>query len=263
MKSGLIIYNSEDATKNQWFINRCLELLNNQEISLIFLNEEEVKEYLVNHKVDYTIYRGRNYQIAEFLEKESIKVFNSSLCNKTANNKYLASELFAKLAIPYIKSFLDLSNCSQFPCVMKSISGHGGSEVFLIESVEERDAIIKQHPDKRFIYQEFIPNHGDVRVYILNHKVIGAVKRNNRNDFRSNYSLGGEISEYTISKEIESCALTISKAINATFIGVDFLLTNNGFLANEIEDPVGSRMLYQVQHLDAVQLYCQIIKAKI
>ena len=263
MKSGLIIYNRIDAKKNDWFINRCLELLNDSGTSLTFLNEDQVFDYLNDHTIDFVIYRGRDYRLLEAIEERGIKAFNNSLTNKTANDKYLASQLFDELDSPHLATYLDKSKCSQYPFVMKSVSGHGGSEVFLIANPEDEEAVLRQYPHQRFVYQDYMPNLGDVRVYVLDQQVVGAVKRNNKCNFRSNYSLGGEVSLYKPSQEMIENALKITKTLSATYVGIDFLLTKDGFLVNEIEDPVGSRMLYQTSDIDIISLFCQMVKRKI
>ena len=44
MISGLIVYNAVDTQKNQWFIDEFLQKLNDEEISLSFLDEEFLKK---------------------------------------------------------------------------------------------------------------------------------------------------------------------------------------------------------------------------
>ena len=47
------------------------------------------------------------------------------------------------------------------------------------------------------------------------------------------------------------------------YVGIDFILDdNNKFIFNEIEDVVGSRMLYQVSDIDIVDLYLNKIIGK-
>ena len=47
--------------------------------------------------------------------------------------------------------------------------------------------------------------------------------------------------------------------LRSDFIGVDFIKDENAWKINEIEDPVGSRMLYQVSNIDIVSLFCAYI----
>ena len=162
--------------------------------------------------------------------------------------------------LPYIETSL---KPKAYPCIMKSVSGHGGQEVFLIDNESQRQDILSKHPNFEFIYQEYLENSGDVRLYILNKSVITSIKRENKNDYRNNFSLGGNVSVYEPSKEMEAAALKIADLLNADFIGVDFLLTKEGFKIIEIEDPVGSRMVYQTTDIDIISKYIEYIRNNI
>ena len=140
MKSGLIIYTASDADKNFWFIESCIKRLSENGISLKYCEENEVFDQVSRNKVDFVIYRSRNYKTVEKLESKHIKCFNSSLVNRIANNKYLSYQFFTSQNIPCLKSYLSCDRL-KYPFVMKSVDGHGGQEVFLINNEEE----IKQH----------------------------------------------------------------------------------------------------------------------
>lgn len=253
MKRGLIVYNIVDKEKNSWFINCLLDELNNESFSLTYLDENLLLDYVSSNKVDYVIYRGRDYHLLESLAHQGIKTYNSVLTNKIANDKLLTAFFLKENDIKGVPTYQDASSLS-FPYIKKSRSGHGGAEVYLINKQEE------DKPVKEAIYQPYLENEGDVRIYILNHQVIGAVKRSNSKDFRSNFSLGGDVSLFDADAFIKETAIKISRLLNATYIGVDFLLTKNGPLVNEIEDPVGSRMLYQVSDIDIIKLFANYIK---
>ena len=261
MLSGLIIYSKIDKEKNAWFINRCIESLTKKGVSFSYLDEDDVLVYLENHMADFVIYRARDYRLLEVLEAKGIRSFNNSLTNKTANDKYLTYQFLNKHNIACIPSFLSIVEIDQFPAVMKSVDGHGGQEVFLLNAKE--DAKLYQKPNKRYIFQNFYPNDGDLRLYVLNKKVIGAVIRHNELDFRSNFSLGGEVSEYQPEEELIKTAERIALLLNADYIGVDFLKVKNQWLANEIEDPVGARMLFKASGLDVTSLLTDYIFASL
>ena len=123
--------------------------------------------------------------------------------------------------------------------------------------------ILKEHPDLTFIYQDYLENNGDVRLYVLNKSVITSIKRDNPNDYRNNFSLGGNVSLFKPSKEIVESAIKIANLLNAGFIGVDFLLTKGGFKIIEIEDPVGSRMVYKTTDIDIISLYIDYVRNNI
>ena len=261
MKSGLLVYTDYDAKCNQFFINKCLELLNDEDFSLEFINEEELISYVNSNRVDFVIYRGRDYRLLDVLQSKGIKTFNNVLTNKIANDKYLTYEFLKENNLPYIKTSLDLS---KFPCIMKSISGHGGQEVFFVKDEETANRIKSEHPNLKFIYQEFFENDGDVRIYILNGEPVVAIKRKSNKDYRNNYSLGGEVELYEPSKEMVDAAVKIANLLKADFIGVDFLLTDSGYKIIEIEDPVGSRMVYKLKpELDIISSFVRHVKNNI
>ena len=261
MISGLIVYNDYDAKCNRFFINKCLELLNNEVFSLKYVDEEKLLEHVSSNKVDFVIYRGRNYLLLEELESRDIKTFNNVLTNKTANDKYLTYEFLKENDFPYIETYLEPKS---FPCIMKSVSGHGGQEVFLVNDLEQVIQIKSEHPNLKFIFQEFLENNGDVRIYVLNQKVIVSIKRKSQVDYRNNYSLGGEVELFEPSQEMVKSAIKVSTLLKADFIGVDFLLTKEGYKIIEIEDPVGSRMVYKLKpELDIIKQYVEHIKNNI
>ena len=259
MISGLIVYNAIDTVKNQYFIDEFLQKLNDEEISLSFLDEEFLSEYIKTHNVDFVVYRGRDYKMVELLDKKNVKVFNNSFTNKIANNKYLTYQFLKENSLPFIETSKD----PFYPCIMKSVSGHGGQEVFLVYNEDEKSNIQKEHPNLEFIYQEYLENNGDVRLYVLNKSVITSIKRDNPNDYRNNFSLGGSVEVYKASQEMVDAALMIAHLLNADFIGVDFLLTKDGFKIIEIEDPVGSRMVYKTTDIDIIAKYIEYVRNNI
>ncbi len=264
MKRGLIVYTDYDAKCNRFFINKCLELLNDEDFSLEYINEDKLLNYVNANKVEFVIYRGRNYQLLEILHSRDIKTFNNVLTNKTANDKYLTYEFLKENNLPYIETYLDPSKINSFPCIMKSVSGHGGQEVFFVKDLKEADQIKAEHPNLKFIYQKFLENNGDVRIYMLDGEVVAAIKRRSDKDYRNNYSLGGEVELYEPSKEMVEAAKKVANLLKADFIGVDFLLTNSGFKIIEIEDPVGSRMVYKLKpELDIIRLFIEHVKNNI
>lgn len=259
--SGLIVYNGYDAKCNRFFINKCLELLNSEDFSLKYVDEEKLLEYEATNKVDFVIYRGRNYLLLEELENRGIKTFNNVLTNKTANDKYLTYEFLRENDLPYIETCLEPKS---FPCIMKSVSGHGGQEVFFAKTIEEANQIKTEHPNLKFIFQEFLENNGDVRIYVLNKKDMVSIKRKSQVDYRNNYSLGGEVTLFEPSQEMVDSAIKVATLLQADFIGVDFLLTKEGYKIIEIEDPVGSRMVYKLKpELDIIKEYVEHIKKNI
>ena len=212
MISGLIIYSSIDQKKNTWFIEKCIQSFKDKGVSLIFKEESEVADYIKNNSVSFAFYRGRDYKLVQSLEEKGIRCFNNHFTNKIANNKLLSYQFLASTNIPVIPSFSSIEEVGVFPAVMKSINGHGGTEVFLINQKEEAETF--KNKNKQYVYQRYYPNNGDLRLYVLGKEVIGAVVRNSSNDFRSNYSLGGDIKAYKPSKRLVDIAIKVAMLLN-------------------------------------------------
>ena len=257
MISGLIVYSIIDKDKNTWFIDKYIKSFQDRGVSLIYKEESEVSSFVQNNEVSFVIYRGRNYRLVESLEEKGIRCFNNHFTNKIANDKYLTYQFFSSLNLPVIPSFSSLEEVGEFPLIMKSVDGHGGQEVFLIKN--QKDAETKQKENKRYVYQKYYSNNSDLRLYVLNKQVIGAVLRQNKKDYRSNFSLGGEVQTYKPSQRIVDLAIKAATLLNADYIGVDFIKVNNRWCINEVEDPVGARMLYKTSKIDVIKLLTDYI----
>lgn len=257
MISGLIIYSNIDKDKNTWFIDKCTKSFEKRGVSLVYKEENEVLSYLLNNKVTFAIYRGRNYKLVEQLEEKGIRCFNNHFTNKIANDKYLTYQFLSSMNLPVIPSFSSIEEVGEFPLIMKSVDGHGGQEVYLIN--DKKAAETKQKENKRYVYQKFYQNNSDLRLYVLNKQVVGAVLRQNKNDYRSNFSLGGDVKAYKPSKRLVDLATKVATLLNADYIGVDFIKVNGKWCINEVEDPVGARMLYKTSRIDIIELFVEYI----
>lgn len=233
----------------------------------------------------YAIVRTINTELSLFLEKNGVTIFNNYEISKLANNKYLAIDFVKKNTdIPYLESKLfsyheldeilgnsvyeldeklkdenqksgknqknanyeldeKLKN-KNHEFVIKSLDGHGGNEVFL--SSDSFDLISKKLTKKHFLIQPYLKNaKEDVRVFVVFNKIYACVKRRAVSDFKSNFSLGGEVSFYIPPQKLVSYVNQLFELLDFSFAGIDFLIDENGdYIFNEIEDVVGARMLY-------------------
>ena len=54
--------------------------------------------------------------------------------------------------------------------------------------------------------------------------------------------------------------LKIASLLKFDYIGIDFVFNEGKIVFNEIEDSVGSRMVYEKTDIDILRLYCDYIK---
>lgn len=82
-------------------------------------------------------------------------------------------------------------------------------------------------------------------------------------DFRSNFCLGGMAEVYNLSDEEVEKVEKVIRLFDFDFVGIDFIFNNGKMVFNEIEDVVGSRMVYTYTNIDIVEMYVDYILEKV
>lgn len=144
--------------------------------------------------------------------------------------KYPKSSIFTKS-----NSLQDAVDGFDFPLILKLSGGsfdRKGQGVRKVNSLEELEREVKEHAQdsERFTLREFIPNDGDLRVFTVGYKAIGAMKRiPPKGDFRSNISQGGVGEEFDLSSrpDIKEIAEKLSKITRTEVAGVDIMINKD------------------------------------
>jgi len=275
--TGLLVYKRDHAKINAGFIQMLIQEAGQVGMTLQLVFEEELQYGIKNTKsflahptvdfsaVDFVIIRAIHPLLSKQFESCGIRCFNSSYVSEICNDKAKTHQFVSGLGIPSLDTYFTAYNSYRevegFPLVLKQVDGHGGKDVHLVTSNEEVMAKLAAMPSKRFILQEFSDNPGkDVRVFVLGNEVIGAVLRESSVSFKANYTLGGHVSPYCLNHDEVEMVKSISSALKADFIGVDFLVNQqNELIFNEVEDVVGCRSLYATSDVNAAKLYIEYI----
>lgn len=192
-------------------------------------------------KSDFVLFWDKDINLARRLEKNKIPVFNSADAIEKCDDKartYIELDGIVNQPKTLIapKAYFE-SDMTEFvqsavqllglPLVFKECFGSFGEQVHLCNRVNEIISHISQKP---FILQEFIgiSSGQDYRLEIVGDKCVAAVKRENKNDFRSNVTNGGAMTPFEPSEEQIKTAVTACNALGLTFGGVDIL--NNGMV---------------------------------
>ena len=127
--------------------------------------------------------------------------------------------------------------------ILKWAHASRGAENYLVKSVQELEEIISAAPDKRWLLQNLIPNHGDWRVVTLGYEPKLFIERTSGGkDHRNNVSLGGKatlIPKEQVDNKIIELAKNASLAVKAQIAGVDVIendVTNEYFVL-EVNNP--------------------------
>lgn len=251
---GILVYRENDIEKNIWFIKNLISNYKKCQIDLILKTSKDFKA----NDINFVINRSRLSYISSYYEHNGILVFNNFKTTNICNNKYLTFKYFSKLGIEMLNTCLvkdlnDYGSFIKYPAVVKSLNGHGGSEVFLASSKEQVNNINTKYKGNLIIQNFIKDNPGDMRIYLMDGKIYACVLRTSNEDFRCNFSLGGKVSFAEPTKEQVEIANKIYKELNSFYIGIDFIKYKGKWILNEIEDVVGSRMLYSLGLNDVVE----------
>lgn len=310
MQKGYLIYEDWEAQKNKAFIDMFVREGQKMDMSFSYISKAE---YQICEIPDFVLNRTRDPSVSKWYASKGVPVFHSECVTEIGNHKmktieylkeHLSMDVLRQKWAPQSfycskEKMKEIVNCIHrnsyemlesitlfqkkgIEIVIKSVNGHGGSQVALLpvkvspnmDLVEMLSASDKKESMvsclERFcefdcIFQERIPSDSkDVRVYLLGNEIYQAVLRQGKDDFRSNFSLGGNVSAYTLSKEER---VWVEKFLDALreerlgMAGMDFIIDKDGrLLFNELEEMVGCRMLYQTTKLDIVKDYVAWLK---
>lgn len=281
--NGWIIYRKADAIQNSSYIDWFIEEAKRQGMSLKLIYREaliignmEGKRTVRYQKEpiqlpDFAVIRTIDYVLSLHMEAVGVQVFNSSTVAAICNNKALTHHYLQDLGIPMADTiYLERESIPEkapfpFPFVLKEASGRGGKQVFLIQNDSDWSSRKSALHSKHVLVQTCDVDLGkDVRVFVVGKTIIGSVLRENDDDFRANYKLGGTARRYELNQDEITMIHRIIDQFDFDMVGIDFLLDTSGKLVlNEIEDVVGSRTLSAVSDINILNIYCRHIKQKL
>lgn len=130
------------------------------------------------------------------------------------------------------------------PLIVKLLEGTQGVGVVLAPTRKAAESMIQAfHSMKtRVIVQEFIEEAkgGDIRVFVVDGKVVGAMKRQaEEGEFRSNLHQGGKGTLCKLNRKERETALTAARVMGLSVAGVDMLPSKRGPLVLEVNSSPG------------------------
>lgn len=283
MKIGWLIYEKRDALENETYIDWFIEEASLQNLRLNLVYREQITNGILNNRQtilvddqqiklpDFAIVRTIEPILNFNLEACNIKVFNSAVISQLCNHKSLTHQAMNTLGIPMVdtlfskKSMLNHIPPFDYPFVIKEATGRSGKQVFLIKDHEQWLKVRQSIKTTDVVIQKANVQFGkDVRVFVIGQEIIGAVLRENNNDFRANFKLGGTAKWYPLNTHQQKMIQKIINHFEFGMVGIDFLLNEQGdLLFNEIEDVVGSRILSAVTDINLLEKYVTYIKDNI
>lgn len=267
------IYKKEDAIRNKVFIDYlkasceekgiCFELIYLENLVLGVINNK--LEIIYENKIvrdlpDGVINRTNNYLVSRHFEMKGVRCFNNSTLTQIANDKNLCYQYISEANIKIQDTLFNNYSLLSFPLVLKNPLGRGGNEVYLIKNEEELNEKASLYP--YYTLQTLLENKisKDLRVYVINNKIVKAILRKSTTDFRANYSISKDAEVYELNENEKSLINKVISLFSIDYAGIDFLINdNNELIFNEIEDSVGARALYELTNINIASLYIEHI----
>lgn len=154
------------------------------------------------------------------------------------------------------------------PLVLKFLEGTQGVGVVLVDSEAAAKSVLDAFNGMHvnILVQEFIKesNSTDIRVFVVDGKVVGAMKRKGvEGDFRSNIHQGGSATVYKLNSVEKKTALQAAKAMGLGVCGVDMLPSNRGPLVMEVNSSPGFEGIEKATGLDIAGKVMEYIEKKV
>jgi len=121
-------------------------------------------------------------------------------------------------------------------------------------------------PSYNIIIQEFIKDSWgkDIRVFVLNGKVIGCMMRQSTDgDFRANITRGGEGIPYQIDEKIEWLGGESARLLGLDIAGVDLLFSNGSYSICEVNSSPGFQGMDTYTHTNIARKIVDFVKHRV
>lgn len=128
-------------------------------------------------------------------------------------------------------------NGFSFPLIAKSPNGRKGLGIYKLDCRADLEKLLSDLTTDSFPYiiQEYLPSDGDIRVFCVGYKALGAMKRFiPTGDFRANISQGGRGEKIVLPKEAIEIAENAAEITKTEIAGVDLIESNGKYYVIEV-----------------------------
>ncbi len=228
--------------------------------------------------VDFVLYLDKDKYQGEILTLSGIRCFNEISAINSCDDKMLTylKLVGSNIKIPKTVSaplcygdydideegLKEVGEILGYPLVLKLSFSSLGKGVFLVNDFNSLVELTKKYKREAKIYQEYISSsYGtDIRVIVVDKKVVCAFKRTSKDDFRSNAALGGSGERVELSKEYEETAIKVAKILNLDYMGADILIgKNNEPILCEVNSNAFFHLAEEVTGVNVARAYAEHI----
>lgn len=211
----------------------------------------QVPEYLP--EPDFISFADKDLFLAEALEKQGYRLYNSARAIALCDDKRLMHRAFAEAGIPQPQTIfapMAYANVGRdnldylkvikeklgLPLIIKEAFGSFGEQVYWIDSEAALEEKARKLQGVPHLYQKVVADsYGkDVRLNVVGNQVAASMKRTSASDFRANVTAGGTTEPYIPSEAQKETAIAAARAVGADMAGVDLFLNEGTPIVCEI-----------------------------
>jgi len=253
--------------------------------SFIIHNIDDEIGFPINPNNTAVIIRGSvtalqaSMDLVSQLERHDFFCTNGRTCIEECSDKYRTALKMADFGVTTPKTALVSGEKGidaafkrvggKFPVVVKTLQGSKGVGVFIVDTEEGMKSSLQtiwkvSNKKTEVLFQEFLLADYDMRVHVLGGEVIASMKRFKiKKDFRSNYSLGGDVKSVKLTDEQKELAILASKSVNAVWAGVDIMKTKDGkSFVIEINSSPGTEGIEKATEIGVVEKVVRYVTNK-
>lgn len=202
--------------------------------------------------------------LIEQMEMAGILLFNKYDAILNAKNKVKTMQILDHYGLPIPKTVFvrrgeDLELAGKlvggFPLIVKEPVGSYGKGVTIVESMRALKSVL-QWNKPMYLLQQFVKysKGKDIRVFIVNGKVVGTMMRAaQKGEFRSNIELGGKGKPVEITEEEAHISKSAIQALDLNYGGVDIMRSKDGPLILEVNSNPGFKELERASGVNIAQ----------
>lgn len=203
----------------------------------------------VRPSFSYAVFWDKDVSLGYALERAGVTLINRARTVEVCDDKQKTyAAVYGKVAFPETlcaplvydvcdgkdERLLALAEARLgYPIVVKENVGSQGRQVYLAKDREELRALHEKTAHVPHLFQRFVQGGvlgSDIRVYLVGGKAVGAVRRTNTLDFRSNVAQGGMIERIAIPPELTEEAEKAGELLRLDFGTADFMQEDGRFL---------------------------------
>ncbi len=220
----------------------------------LFVTEENKESILLDGNLiakpdfffPYMEHKYRGYfslAVVRQMEILGVPLFNKAATIQTVADKLHTHQVLSENNMPTPATMLAkfpvdidlIYNTVGFPVVVKTLLGHNGSGVFLIENKEAfldlMELIGETNPNIQLIFQQYVSQSKgrDLRLFVVDGQVVAAMERRAQEGaFKANYSQGGSVHEFIPDDNARELAIQTARILDIQVAGIDLLFSEDG-----------------------------------